>query len=239
MFAKTMMFASLILLAAMIGACAGGHESAKAPKEGAAQSVAKTALFVRLEAKPGQEKALADFLSGALPLVEAEPDTTTWYAIKLGPSTFGIYDTFPGDEGRKAHLAGKVAAALGENASTLLASPPSIEHATVLAAKLSAEPVKVGLMVRLEAKPGKEAEVESFVKSALAVVEGEPGTAQWFGIALGPSTFGIYDTFSGDEGRKAHLAGKVAAALGEKAAELLASNPSIEQVEVLAAKLPR
>ncbi|MCU0682077.1 MAG: hypothetical protein MUF34_07435 [Polyangiaceae bacterium] len=239
MFAKMTMFASLSLLAAMIGACAGGHEDAKAPKEEVSKTVAKTALFVRLEAKPGQEKALADFLSGARTLVEAEPDTTTWYAIKLGPSTFGIYDTFPGDEGRKAHLAGKVAAALSENASALLASPPSIEHATVLAAKLLPDPVKVGLMVRLEAKPGKEAEVESFVKNALPVVEEEPGTAQWFGIALGPSTFGIYDTFAGDEGRKAHLAGKVAAALGDKAPELLASSPTIEQVEVLAAKLPR
>ncbi|HEU4534016.1 MAG TPA: antibiotic biosynthesis monooxygenase [Polyangiaceae bacterium] len=91
---------------------------------------------MRLEAKPGQEQALADFLRSALPLVEAEPDTTTWYAIKLGPSTFAIYDTFAHEAGRQAHLDGKVAAALGEKASELLASSPSIERVEVLAAKV-------------------------------------------------------------------------------------------------------
>ncbi|MBA2406873.1 MAG: antibiotic biosynthesis monooxygenase [Chitinophagales bacterium] len=95
----------------------------------------KIALLVRLEAKPGKEQEVADFLKSGLPLVEDEPDTLTWYGIKLGPSTFGIFDTFPHDEGRKAHLAGKVAEALMKNAPHLLASDPVIEFAEVLGVK--------------------------------------------------------------------------------------------------------
>jgi quinol monooxygenase YgiN len=98
--------------------------------------------------------------------------------------------------------------------------------------------VKVALLVRLEAKPGKEAEVESFLRGGLPIVEGEPATIAWFGIRLGPSTFGIFDAFPDEDGRQAHLSGQVAAALMAKAAELLAEPPTIEKVDVLAAKLP-
>jgi quinol monooxygenase YgiN len=98
--------------------------------------------------------------------------------------------------------------------------------------------VKVALFVRLEAKPGKEKEVESFLLSGLPIVQAEPATTAWFGIRLGPSTFGIFDAFPDEAGRQAHLTGRVAAALMAKAGELLAKPPSIEKVDVLAAKLP-
>jgi len=94
----------------------------------------KKALLVRLEVKPGHEQTVADFLRGALSIVQAEPATFTWYALQLGPSTFGIFDTFPDEEGRKAHLAGQVAAALSTHAD-LWASPPAIEMVDVLANK--------------------------------------------------------------------------------------------------------
>jgi quinol monooxygenase YgiN len=98
--------------------------------------------------------------------------------------------------------------------------------------------VKVALLVRLEAKPGKEGEVEKFLNSGLPIVEEEPATITWYAIKLGPSTFGIFDTFQDDKGRQAHLSGKVAAALMANASELLSQPPQIEQVEILAAKLP-
>lgn len=98
--------------------------------------------------------------------------------------------------------------------------------------------VKVALLVRLEAKAGKEEEVEKFLKSGLSIVEEEPATITWYAIKLGPSTFGIFDTFPDENGRQAHLSGKVAAALMAKASELLSQPPQIEQVEILAAKLP-
>jgi len=97
----------------------------------------------------------------------------------------------------------------------------------------------VALLVRLEAKPGKEAEVESFLHSGLAIVEQEPATTTWYAIRMGTSTFGIFDTFPNDAGRQAHLNGRVAAALMAKAGELLAKPPVIEKVDVLASKLSK
>ena len=99
-------------------------------------SAVRVALFVRLEAKPGKEAEVETFLRGGLPLVEEEPETTAWFGIRLGPSTFGIFDAFPDDAGRQAHLSGKVAAALMAKASDLFAKPPAIEKVDVLAAKL-------------------------------------------------------------------------------------------------------
>jgi quinol monooxygenase YgiN len=96
----------------------------------------KTALFVRLEAKPGKEQEVETFLMGGLPLVEAEPATIAWFGLRLGPSTFGIFDAFPDEAGRQAHLAGKVAEALMAKAADLFANPPEIVNVEVLAAKL-------------------------------------------------------------------------------------------------------
>jgi quinol monooxygenase YgiN len=99
--------------------------------------------------------------------------------------------------------------------------------------------VKVGLFVRLEAKPGKEAEVKEFLRGALPLAEQEPATYPWFAIQMGPSTFGIFDAFADDEGRQAHLSGPIAQALMKKASELLAQPPAIEKVDVLASKLSK
>ena len=99
--------------------------------------------------------------------------------------------------------------------------------------------VRVALFVRLEAKPGKETDVENFLHGDLSIVEEEPATIAWFAIRLGPSTFGIFDAFPDESGRQAHLSGRVAAALTEKASELFAQPPSIEKLDVLAAKLPK
>ncbi|MDB5023715.1 MAG: antibiotic biosynthesis monooxygenase [Mucilaginibacter sp.] len=93
------------------------------------------ALLARLEAKPGKEREVADFLKSALPLAEGEPDTVSWYAWQIDESTFGIFDTFEAEEGREAHLSGAIAKALMANADRLLARPPVIEKLTILAAK--------------------------------------------------------------------------------------------------------
>lgn len=99
--------------------------------------------------------------------------------------------------------------------------------------------VKVALLVRLEAKPGKEADVESFLRSGLPLAQQEPATITWYALRLGPSTFGIFDTFPDEAGRQAHLNGPIAAALMEKASDLLSQPPSIETVDILEAKMPQ
>jgi quinol monooxygenase YgiN len=97
---------------------------------------------------------------------------------------------------------------------------------------------QLALFVRLEAKPGKEKDVEQFLKSGARLVREEPGTIAWFAVRFGPSSFAIFDAFNDESGRQAHLSGKVAAALMKNAPELLATAPSIEKLEVLADKLP-
>lgn len=95
----------------------------------------KYALLARVEAKPGKEEAVENFLKSALPLANEEKDTISWYALKIGPSTFGIFDTFNEEEGREAHLKGKIAAALMQHADELLSTPPVIEKVELLAVK--------------------------------------------------------------------------------------------------------
>ena len=95
----------------------------------------KLGLWVMLKAKANKEAAVADFLKSAVPLVDAERETISWYALQIGPSTFGIFDTFAGEPGREAHLSGKVAAALMAKAPELLAEAPSIQKIDLLAVK--------------------------------------------------------------------------------------------------------
>jgi quinol monooxygenase YgiN len=95
----------------------------------------KFALFARLEAKPGKEQEVADFIKSALPLAQAETETVRWYALQIGPSTFGIFDTFTDEAGRNAHLGGEIAKALLAKAPELLTASPVIEHVDLLAIK--------------------------------------------------------------------------------------------------------
>ena len=98
--------------------------------------------------------------------------------------------------------------------------------------------VKTGLWVRLAAKPGREEEVENFLRGGVAVVEREGATTAWFGVRLGASEFAIFDVFPDEAGRQAHLSGQLAAELLAKAGDLLAGPPRIETLDVLASKLP-
>lgn len=95
--------------------------------------------------------------------------------------------------------------------------------------------VTVGLLVRLHARPGMEREVEAFLRDALPLAEAEPATAAWFALRFGDGSFGIFDVFPDEDGRRAHLAGRVAAALSARAAGLLASAPRIDPVDIVAA----
>ena len=96
--------------------------------------------------------------------------------------------------------------------------------------------IKFALFARLEAKPGKESEVQKFLEAGLAMARDEKTTPIWFALRLSPSTFGIFDAFEDEAGRQAHLTGPIAQALMAKAPELFASPPSIEPIEVLGLK---
>ena len=100
-------------------------------------------FFVRLEAKPGKENEVAAFLKQGLELANQEATTPLWFALRLGPSAFAVFDAFPNESGRQTHLNGPIAKALMAQAPNLLAVPPSIEKAEILGAKLSQEVRKV------------------------------------------------------------------------------------------------
>jgi quinol monooxygenase YgiN len=97
---------------------------------------------------------------------------------------------------------------------------------------------KLALQATLEARPGKEHEVEQFLRDAVATVRGESGTRSWFALRFGPRKFGIFDTFDDEAGRQAHVTGEVAKALFARAEELFSTKPQIEQIDILAEKLP-
>lgn len=96
---------------------------------------------------------------------------------------------------------------------------------------------KVGILATLQARPGKEAEVEQFLRSAGPLVEAETGTTAWFAFKVAPATFGIFDTFKDEDGRNAHVKGEIAKALFERAEELFVAHPDIKPVDIVAEKL--
>ena len=113
------------------------RNAARRPNYKGENAMVKLAFYARLEAKPGKEKEVEQFLQSAVPLVEEEQGTITWYALRMGPSTFGIFDTFNDEAGRQAHLSGKVAAALMAKAPDLFAKAPEISKVDVLASKVT------------------------------------------------------------------------------------------------------
>lgn len=95
----------------------------------------KFAIWAQLESKPGKEEEVEEFLKSAQPMAEKEPGTTTWYALKIGPGKYGIFDTFADEEARQAHVDGDIAKALFAKASELFAKPPEIDRPQILAVK--------------------------------------------------------------------------------------------------------
>lgn len=93
------------------------------------------AILATLQAKPEKVTELSDMLKGAVELAQAEGQTISWYALQMGETTFGIFDTFEDEAGRQAHLNGQIAAALMEHADELLSEPPKIEQVKILASK--------------------------------------------------------------------------------------------------------
>ena len=198
-------------------------------------------LLVRLEAKSDMHEQVENFLISALPLVQQETATTAWFAIRFGGSEYGIFDVFPDDAGRDAHLSGAVAKALMENAATLLSAPPKIQKLDILAYKLPetplAEPNTKGLVLTFEAKEGHQQQVEQFLRDARALVLEEPDTTAWFAIHTDDNKYGIFDVFPDHGGRVKHLIGHVPRELAKHALSLLGSLPDPDLLDVLAENL--
>ncbi len=197
-------------------------------------------LLVTLEAKPDKEDDVVQLLRSARAMVERERDTTAWFGVRFGRSSYGIFDAFPSEEARQAHLGGSVADALTEHAD-LFTIPPQIHKLDVLAEKLPPGITNLdakGLLLRFLPKSGHEDDVERFLRDAQSLVLREARTTAWFAIRLENGEYGIFDSFPDPGGRFAHLTGRVPLELAKHAFGLLGGMPHMKLLDVVAEKLP-
>jgi quinol monooxygenase YgiN len=200
-------------------------------------------LLVRLEAQHEKDADVEEFLLSAVSLVREEPRTTAWFAVRFGRSEYGVLDFFPDEQARDAHLSGRVPQALRDRGDELFAKPPEIVKLDVLADKAPPEgarpsDVTKGLLLTFEPKSGHEQDAARFLEGALAIVEDEPKTVAWFAIHLEDGHYGIFDVFPDNQGRLAHLAGRVPRELLKNATTLLGGLPDMNLVNVVADTLP-
>ncbi|KZM48445.1 hypothetical protein [Labrenzia sp. OB1] len=190
-----------------------------------------TASYITMPAADGQTDAFAEFLAGAAPLVkETEPGTALWFALQAN-DTLAIFDIFVDDDARNAHFSGVVAAALNENADTLVKGGwdagvvANINNSDVLSAKAPADlySATTATYIKLEAAPGQSEQLAALLGAAGPIVaETEPKTLFWAALQIDENNFAIFDIFADDSGREAHFAGKVAGLLKEQASALVA-----------------
>lgn len=198
-------------------------------------------LLVRLHSKDETKDEVEAFLKSALPMAREEASTIAWFAIHFGGNEFGIFDVFPDETGRQAHLEGPIAQALMARAGALLSQPPHIQKVDIIASKLPGVPAPQAdtkaVLLTLEPKAGHEDRLRSFLREARAWVDEEPETTAWFAMQLDDWKFAIFDAFPGQGGRLKHLAGRVARELAAHAFTLLGGLPEPELPEILAEKL--
>ncbi len=204
--------------------------------------MATIGTLTRVEIKPGNEAIIEHALQEAFSIVQQELATTAWVAFRQGSSTFSVFDAFPDETGRRAHLSDERHRARLERVNSLLAQPRTTEMLHVLAAKLPAQgatrTVTVGFLSRFEAKPGKEAEIEQALNGTLLAVQQLPTTTAWFGLRLGPSTFGTVDLFPDEAGRQTHYHARWPQLQASASQMFVEGSLVIEKVDVLLAKLP-
>jgi quinol monooxygenase YgiN len=193
-------------------------------------------LFATLEAAPGKEDELEALLVAARSIVEDEPATLSWFALRMGRGEFGIFDAFPDDAGRDAHLNGGVVAALGQHAD-LLDEAPQIEKVDVLADKITPGAVTKGLLLRLPIKESHRDDAATFLREGEQVVQEEPGTTNWFAIRFENGEHGVFDVFPDSKGRRAHLRGKIPQQLAAHGLPWLDGLPHMSFADVLADKV--
>lgn len=189
------------------------------------------ATYIPLNAKANESQNLSSFLTkGASLVAQTEPNTTLWYALQKIDGSFAIFDFFPNRAGRVEHFAGQVATALKNNSDKLVAKGwnqgvvENINNFSVLSYKMpnGNRTATQATYIQLQAQAGQEQALESLLTGAADIIaQTEPETLLWTALKLDHDTYGIFDTFTDNEGRQAHFAGKVAAALKMQADSLV------------------
>jgi len=202
----------------------------------------RVALLVRIHARAGHEKSVSDFLRNAVTLAAAEKETVTWYALQFSANAFGVFDTFPSDSGRDAHLNGAIGSQLPGLVEKGIIEAPQVEKINILATKLTAPKSgdnSVGLVVRVTPASATFASaVNDFLIAGLPLAEEEPATNTWYALKFSDGSFGVFDSFPSDAGRQAHLTGRIGSQLPGLVEKGVIQPPKVEPVQLLAVKLP-
>jgi quinol monooxygenase YgiN len=192
-------------------------------------------LLAHLEAAHGAEPTVEALLQSGPPLIIQEPGTSAWFGIRFGRLEYGIFDVFPDDAARDAHLSGQFAQQLMSRADEILAGAPNIQRFDILFDKLpttSTPPVTHGLSLLFKVRSGQEPEVEQFLRDAQTMVQQEPGTLAWFALHADTGEYGILDVFPDQGARFAHLTGAVPRALALHGLSFLGSVPDLKLFDV-------
>jgi quinol monooxygenase YgiN len=203
-------------------------------------------LLARLKAHSSQISETEQFLKSAVPLVQAEPATSVWFALRFGRGEYGIFDAFANEAGRQAHLQGQVASALMAQTPQLLEKAPDIATVDIIASKMPPDlpelpptAITCGLLLSFRAKEGNELKVEQFLRDAEPRVQQEPGTIAWFALRWPQRRYGIFDVFPDHGARFAHITGHVPRELAKHALTLLGGMPAMDMLDVLASHVAK
>jgi quinol monooxygenase YgiN len=197
-------------------------------------------LLVRLEVQPGRDEEVELFLQSAQSLVKQEPGTTAWFGLRFGRLEYGIFDVFPGEKDREAHLSGDIARSLLQNADTLFTEGPRLHRLELLAHKLPAAPPAhpdtKALLLTFKAKAEHELQVLQFLRDAQPMVQEEPDTTAWFAFRQDNGEFGLFNTFPDNAARFKHLFGHVPRELTRHAFSLFGSVPDLTMLDIITEK---
>lgn len=231
---KILITATMVTLVPISRAEAGASKPnpSKGDKHMPSTTIVREATYIPFTAAPGQAEAVASLLTGAAAIVhDNEPGTLQWLSLRVDADRFAIVDFFAGPEGREAHFAGKVAAALKAAAPQAVKGGwdegvvSHVENSKVLSYALNGKvPAQARLATRIDitAQAGRAEELAALLTGAGGIIKAtEPGTLLWYALRIGPDRFAIFDVFLNEDGRKAHFAGKVAAALKANADALV------------------
>lgn len=188
------------------------------------------ALLARFRATPGREGELEEFVRSLAEV--AGRSSPAWFAARLGPGHFALFDAFADEAARDAHLHGPVAEAW-KGREALLAGPPEIRRAQVLEGKPPDGSASRALLLTFRPRPGKEADVERLLQKAREKVDREPGTAAWFALRFEDGEYGHFGTFTDAGARFAHLTGKVPRKLAKYATEVLDGVPHVDMADLI------
>lgn len=203
--------------------------------------MAKAGLLIDMKSKPGQDEAVEQLFRSVLPMAREDPTTTTWIAVRFARDHHGIFHVFPDPRSREMHLSGSLVKILRARKGDIFSRAPEFHKIEVLddvvAPDLPEEPDSKGFLMTFRPRPGREADLERFLRERQPFVLDDPKTSAWFAVRLEDGSYGIFDVFPDSEEIK-RLTGTLPANLASQVGSLIKGKPKLDMLSVSAEKLP-